>query len=115
MERSRNTTSVGIRLDTNDTAPRQAEQYTEDIYGWYDMFQIYKAYDANHNAAAKEHCDKMMKLAKSRKNCQKKFRKDPNFKQYRLLKESIEGAKDSAIRKRGLQMEAEVDPSQASR
>ena len=53
--------------------------------------QVYSDLSAYQSADAKTYADKLLAGCKSRKSTNKRFAKDPDFNEYKVLKESIEG------------------------
>ena len=59
--------------------------------------KVYSEMSAYHSADAMKYCDKLMENSKKRASGNRKFKKDPDFDEYRILRETVEGARRENI------------------
>ena len=84
--------------------------YDADNYCWITKTELFAKMKAYQNPEVALYCEKQLTGAPTRKHTEKRRRKDPDFNQFRILKESIDGTKSETANKSGYSLKASVDP-----
>ncbi len=101
----------GAEMNIWEMGERTQRSYEDDRYIWITKTELYVKMNAFKYKEVAIYCDKQLAGAPTRPHTEKRHRRDPDFRQYKILKESIDGDWKDTSHKSGYELEGGVDPS----